>query len=207
MSVPHKSGTVPKKYTIALRLMLALAVIASVFVIVQSCSVPKKPSLVRFAPDLDQFAKGSLKKMVVLEIPPPVPTMTFKDANGKDVSLTDFRGKTVLLNVWATWCAPCVAEIPSLDALQAEWGGDNFVVIAVSMDRHIDDAASFYKKAGIENLALYIDPTFSISTKVGVQGLPISIFYAPNGQEIARIPGEVDWQSPQVKAFLGTILP
>ncbi|MBL4852833.1 MAG: TlpA family protein disulfide reductase [Robiginitomaculum sp.] len=200
MSVPHKSGTIPKKYAIILRLMLALAVIASVFVIVQSCSVTKKPSLVR-------FAKGSLKKMVVLETPPPMPSMTFKNANGKDVSLVDFRGKAVLLNVWATWCAPCVAEIPSLDALQAEHGGDSFVVIAVSMDRHIDDAASFYKKTGIENLGLYIDPTLSISTKVGVQGLPISIFYAPNGREIARIPGEVDWQSPQVTALLDAILP
>jgi len=145
--------------------------------------------------------------MVVLETPPPMPSMTFKNANGKDVSLVDFRGKAVLLNVWATWCAPCVAEIPSLDALQAEHGGDSFVVIAVSMDRHIDDAASFYKKTGIENLGLYIDPTLSISTKVGVQGLPISIFYAPNGREIARIPGEVDWQSPQVTALLDAILP
>ncbi len=200
MSVPHKSSAIPKKYAITLRLMLALAVIASVFVIVQSCSVTKKPSLMR-------FTKGSLKKLVVLETPPPMPVLAFKDAQGLDVRLTDFRGKTVLLNVWATWCAPCVAEIPSLDALQAEHGKNSFVVIAVSMDRHIDDAASFYKKTGIENLALYIDPTFSISAKVGVQGLPISIFYTPNGQEIARIPGEVDWQSAEVNALLAAILP
>ncbi len=180
--------------------MLLTALIASVFVIMQSCSVPKKTSLAR-------FAKGSLNKLVVLETPPPMPKMAFRDVNGLDVSLSDFRGKTVLLNVWATWCAPCVAEIPSLDRLQGAHGGEDFVVIAISMDRHIDDATSFYKKAGIQNLALYIDPSFSISTKVGVQGLPISIFYSPNGQELARIPGEVDWQSPQVSALLGAIFP
>jgi len=180
--------------------MLFVALIASVFVIVQSCSIPKNPSLMR-------FAKADLDKLVVLEAPPPMPSLVFKDKDGLDVRLTDFRGKTVLLNVWASWCAPCVAEIPSLDKLQADRGGEDFVVIAVSMDRHIDDAASFYTKAGIQNLALYIDSTFSISAKVGVQGLPISIFYGPNGRELARIPGEVDWQSQQVSALLDAVFP
>ncbi len=200
MSIPQKSRPVPKSLVYGIRLMLLVALIASVFVIVQSCSIPKNSSLMR-------FAKAELNKLVVLETPPPMPKMAFKDADDMDVSLTDFHGKTILLNVWASWCAPCVAEIPSLDKLQATHGGEDFVVIAVSMDRHIDDAAGFYTKAGIENLTLYIDPTFSISAKVGVQGLPISIFYGPDGQERARIPGEVDWQSRQVSALLADILP
>ena len=132
--------------------------------------------------------------------------MTFKDADGKDVRLADFRGKTVLLNVWATWCAPCVAEIPSLNALQKNRGGDAFTVIAVSTDRHIDDARAFLQKENIDALALYMDPSWSISTKVGVQGIPISIFYGPNGQELARVAGDVDWQSPDVDALLDTLL-
>ncbi len=179
--------------------MLAVALLACVFVIIQSCSLEQKPSLQR-------FAKGGLKKLQVLQTPPPQPQMTFKTVDGSEIRLSDFRGKTVLLNVWATWCVPCVAEIPSLDQLQAEKGGENFTVVAISMDRHIDDAKAFFKKAGIENLAIYRDPSYSISTKVGVQAIPISVFYSPSGQEIARIPGEVDWQSKDTNALLDAIL-
>lgn len=155
---------------------------------------------------MQRFAKGGLSKLQVLDAPPVQPEMSFKTANGDDISLKDFRGKTVLLNVWATWCAPCVAEIPSLNRLQAKKGGDDFVVVTISMDRHIDDAKAFFDKADINALALYHDPTYSISAKVGVQGIPISIFYSPSGKEIARIPGDVDWQSAEITALLDAVL-
>lgn len=179
--------------------MLLIAAFACIFVIVQSCSIEQKPSLQR-------FAKGGLKKLQVLETPPPQPQMTFKTADGADISLKDFRGQTVLLNVWATWCVPCVAEIPSLNMLQAQKGGTDFVVVTISMDRHIDDAKAFFDKANINALTLYHDPTYSISAKVGVQGIPISIFYSPSGKEIARIPGDVNWQSSETNALLAAVL-
>jgi len=199
MSKPQNSYSVPKKSALAIRLMLLIAVIACVFVIVQSCSIEQSSSLQR-------FAKGGLKKLQVLDTPPVQPKMTFKTIDGTNISLKDFRGKTVLLNVWATWCVPCVAEIPSLNTLQAERGSDNFVVVTISMDRHIDDARAFFDKASINALTLYHDATYGISAKVGVEGIPISIFYSPSGKEIARIPGDVDWQSAKTNAHLNSLL-
>ncbi len=179
--------------------MIFIAVSAGIFVIVQSCSIEKNPSLQR-------FAKGGLKKLQILERPPLQPQMTFQTIDGRDITLTDFHGKTVLLNVWATWCVPCVAEIPSLDTLQAQKGGDDFVVVTISMDRHIDDATAFFGKANIKNLTIYHDPTYSMSANVGVEAIPISILYSPSGKEIARIPGDIDWQSAEVNALLEAIL-
>jgi len=179
--------------------MVLIAALACIFVIIQSCSIEQSPYLQR-------FAKGGLNKLQVLDAPPAQPQMNFKTADGNDISLRDFRGKTVLLNVWATWCVPCVAEIPSLDRLQAQKGSEDFVVITISMDRHIDDAKAFFTKANINALTLYHDPTYSISAKVGVQGIPISIFYSPSGKELVRIPGDVDWQSAEVSALLGAVL-
>ncbi|MCF6220728.1 MAG: TlpA family protein disulfide reductase [Robiginitomaculum sp.] len=204
MSNPQNSNSVSKKPTLvirrlAIRVMLFTALLACIFVIVQSCSLQKPPSL-------QKFAKGGLKKLQILEVPPAQPKMTFKTANGTDISLADFHGQTILLNIWATWCAPCVAEIPSLDKLQAQRGSASFTVVTISMDRHIDDAKAFFEKANINNLQLYIDPTYSISSKIGVQGIPISVFYNPSGQEIARIPGDVDWQSAETTALLDAIL-
>ena len=199
MSNPQNSNSRAKLPVYALRTMLALAVLACLFVIVQSCSYQERPSLMR-------FAKEELKKMQVLSEPPAQPQMNFKMVDGTDISLKDFRGQTVLLNIWATWCAPCIAEIPSLDVLQKERGSANFTVVAVSMDRHIDDAKAFYADNKIHNLVLYHDPTFSLSSKVKVKGIPISILYDKNGREIARISGEVDWQGRQVSALLDTIL-
>lgn len=199
MSNPKKSYPVPKWSVYAIRSMLAIALIACVFVIVQSCSLERKPNLQR-------FAKGGLKKLQVLKTPPPQPNMTFKTRDGNDVHLSDFRGRIVLLNVWATWCVPCVKEIPSLDKLQAQRGNADFTVVTISMDRHIDDAKAFYDKAGISNLTLFHDPSLSLSAKVGVQAIPISIFYASNGQEIARIAGDIDWQSAETTTFLDAIL-
>ena len=181
---------------IALRLMMLVGIIAMVNVILQSCNLPKE--------DYHRFAKGSLKKLTVISPTPAQPVRAFKNVSGDNVALKDFRGQLVLLNVWATWCAPCVAEIPSLDKLQAEY--ENFAVIVVSMDRHMVDAQSFYKTAGINHLKLYHDPQLAMARDVNVQGLPISIFYDKTGVEIARIPGEVDWQSAEVRTFLEEIL-
>ncbi|MBL4871692.1 MAG: TlpA family protein disulfide reductase [Robiginitomaculum sp.] len=155
---------------------------------------------------MHRFAKGGLKKLIVLDDAPSQPTLTFSAHNNQRANLQDFRGRVVILNVWATWCAPCIAEIPSLDQLQREYSAQGLKVVAVSMDRHRVEAESFYKTINVQNLDLYHDSTLSMAADVGVQGLPISIFYDKQGREIARVPGEINWQSEDVKAFLSHIL-
>ncbi len=141
-----------------------------------------------------------------MEAPPVQPSRAFNNKQGQAVSLADFRGKVVLLNIWATWCAPCVAEIPSLDRLQGALGGADFEVVAVSVDRDIVEAEVFYKTTGVQHLKLYHDMTLGLGSDVRVTALPISILYDKKGREIARIPGEVDWQSDEVAALLRTVL-
>ena len=178
--------------------MLVIGLIACVFVIIQSCKVPKS--------NLTRFAKGSLKKLTVLDPAPKQPNLIFKNAHNENVGLADFHGQTVLLNIWASWCAPCIAELPSLERLQKERGSNKFTVIAVSMDRTQEDAQKFYQRAHIKHLDLYHDPSFSLSSKIGVSSLPISVLYDPKGGEIARIAGEVDWQSDAVIALLDHVI-
>ncbi len=184
----------------AVLLMFCLAVLACVFVIIQSCSWRQQPSLMR-------FARGSLHKLQVLPNPPPQPALVFRDGKGMDVRLSDDRGRLVLLNVWASWCPPCVREMPSLDALQAARGGDHFVVRAISLDSNIKDAQAFYKKKNLTHLSLYQDPSMSLSAHLGSKSIPISVLYDKNGREIARITGEVNWQSREVQALLDAVLP
>ena len=174
-----------------------MGLLAILLVIAQSCSQPKT--------GLDLFAKDSLKKLTVLESPPPQPSMTFFLADETQMKLSDYKGKVILLNVWATWCAPCIAEMPTLDALQAERGGSDFEVVTVSLDRTAAEAAMFFRDNDIDNLKSWHDGTFSLSSKLLLPGLPTSVLYDRNGREIARISGEVDWTSKEAFALIDNL--
>ena len=178
----------------AIRVMIIGGLFAVLLVIVQSCSQPKT--------GLDLFAKDSLKKLTVLEAPPRQPNMTYAGPNGTAMQLADYRGKVILLNVWATWCAPCIAEMPMLDALQGQKGSDKFEVVTVSLDRTAEEAANFFKDNNLYNLQSWHDANFSLSSKLNLPGLPTSVFYNRQGREIARVPGEVDWTSPEAFALI-----
>lgn len=169
--------------------MCLIGVIAIATVIVQSCQPPKD--------DLERFAVKSLHRLTVLETPPPQPTLKFTGADATPISLSDFRGQYILLNVWATWCAPCVVEIPSLNALQTQRGGDNFQVITISLDRTQQEAQQFLQRNQIDKLLPIHDASFSLQGALEVPGLPLSVIYDPYGREIARLPGEADWASPE----------
>ena len=171
-----------------------VGLLAILLVIVQSCSQPKT--------GLDLFAKDSLKKLTVLESPPTQPKMTFTDSVGNAMQLPDYHGKVILLNVWATWCAPCIAEMPMLDALQAKRGGTDFEVVTVSLDRTAAEAAMFFRDNNIDNLESWHDGTFSLSSKLTLPGLPTSVLYDRNGRETARVSGEVDWTSDEALALI-----
>ncbi|MEP3889512.1 MAG: TlpA disulfide reductase family protein [Hellea sp.] len=178
----------------AIRLMLIAGGVAVFLVVAQSCSQPKT--------GLERFAKDSLKKLTALEAPPVQPKMTFKLPDGAEMTLSNYKGKTILVNIWATWCAPCIAEMPMLDQLQAEKGSSKFEVVTISLDRTAQEAESWFEKNNIKNLPLWHDSTYGVSGKLELPGVPTSIFYNGQGREIARVLGEVDWTSPEALALV-----
>ncbi len=173
------------------------------YVIMQSLSTPNATRN-----PLTAFAVGEMKELVVLKTPPPQPIASFNGPDGP-VSLADFQGKTVLLNLWASWCAPCVEELPSLDRLQGELGSDDFMVLAIDMDRSKAEAEEFLATTEIKNLALYHDNRFAIAQKLTVpgltSGLPITVLYDAKGNERARLSGGADWNGADARALIAAV--
>lgn len=182
----------------AIKLMVVIGLLAVFAVVVQSCQSPKN--------GLDIYRTKSLKRLHVSEAPPIQPRSTFSSADGLEMKLSDYRGQYVLLNVWATWCPPCIIEMPSLNELQKKRGGDRFKVVTISMDRKAEDAVAFLEKNGLDNLEPWHDPSFGLNVKVKTRGLPISIFYDPKGREIARVSGEADWASEEALELIDHLL-
>ncbi|MEZ5936333.1 MAG: TlpA disulfide reductase family protein [Alphaproteobacteria bacterium] len=135
--------------------------------------------------------------------PRSVQEVTFVDGDARDLSLADFEGKVVLLNIWATWCAPCRHEMPTLDRLQAELGGPDFEVVALSIDRKGASAVTaFYEEIGIEALQLYIDQSAAAQRTLHVLGIPTTLLLGRDGRELGRLPGPAEWDSPEMVEFL-----
>ncbi|PWE16353.1 TlpA family protein disulfide reductase [Marinicauda salina] len=151
---------------------------------------------------LDRFAVGEMRGFRSVEDAPPQPQNPILTGGGREITLADKRGKVILVNFWATWCAPCVVEMPALDALQAELGSADFEVVPVSMDRSIEDARAFYAENELVHLELYHDQSFRAAMDVGARGLPVSILYDRNGAEIGRMSGEADWASEDAFALI-----
>ena len=131
------------------------------------------------------------------------PDESFADGEGRERRIRDFQGKGVVLNFWATWCAPCVKEMPALDRLSAMTGSNAIHVAALSSDR--EGAAvvkAFYQKNGIKNLAVLVDPKSKLVMKSGAKGLPTTLLIDPAGREVGRVVGPAEWDSGPVAAFL-----
>ena len=145
---------------------------------------------------LEAMREGLMKKLTFHSTPKPTPDAPFFDPEGGMHSLADYKGKYVVLNFWATWCAPCRKEMPSLDNLQAELGGDDFQVIAIATGRNTQAGITkFFDKAEIKNLGVFLDPKQNLSRKMGVLGLPITVILDRQGNEIARLSGDAEWDS------------
>ncbi len=131
------------------------------------------------------------------------PEIGFADAAGRPLSLADFRGKTVLLNFWATWCGPCVQEMPSLDRLQARLGSDRFAVVAISVDRQgLEVVRPFLDKTQIQSLATYVDPKGASMRAFGVRGLPTTFIIDRDGRLAGHIEGQASWDTPEAEALV-----
>jgi thiol-disulfide isomerase/thioredoxin len=140
-----------------------------------------------------------------------VPDLSFRDGAGKPVRLADFRGREVLLNLWATWCVPCRKEVPALDRLQGRMNGKDFVVVAVNIDTGDPaKARRFLAEAGTKNLAYYDDPStnvFQELKRVGrAVGLPTSILVDRAGCEIGYLAGPAEWSSEEAIALVQAAL-
>ena len=138
--------------------------------------------------------------------PRDLPAFTFQDEAGKEMSLTDFRGKVVLLNIWATWCPPCREEMPSLDRLNDKRGGENFEVVALSIDRDTALVKPFYEEFGIQALRGYFDPSAQIPNTLRAPGVPTTLLIDRDGREIGRAMGPAAWDSAQVEALIDAAL-
>lgn len=152
-------------------------------------------------------AHADLDALVWLDPPEPVPGAVFQDADGSPVTLGDFAGRAVLLNFWATWCAPCRREMPSLDALQARLGGPDFVVLAVSEDRGgMADAKPFFEELGLRNLAVYADPAMELGRAFKLVGLPATYIIDHEGRVLARLLGDAEWDGEAAIAILEPVI-
>jgi thiol-disulfide isomerase/thioredoxin len=146
------------------------------------------------------FARGEVAAVGVSQAPKTLPSLAFKDASGTDKTLADWRGRTVLLNLWATWCVPCRKEMPALDALQAKLGGADFEVISINIDtRDVEKPRTWLKDVGIVKLGYYADNSakvFQDLKAVGKAfGMPTTLLIDPNGCELATLAGPAEWAS------------
>ena len=131
-----------------------------------------------------------------------VPELQFEAADGTSVTLADFRGRVVLVNIWATWCGPCRKEMPALDRLQAKLGGPGFQVLALSIDRSPDRIKPFFDEIGITNLSIYIDRNSAAMTTLGIVGVPTTLLIDRQSREIQRWVGPAEWDSPEIESLI-----
>ncbi|MGH8222149.1 MAG: TlpA family protein disulfide reductase [Woeseiaceae bacterium] len=128
----------------------------------------------------------------------PVPELAFEDGAGRKRALADFRGRAVLLNIWATWCVPCREEMPALDRLQQKLGGPGFEVVALSIDAGgVGAVKQFYNEIGIRALAIYVDPASRAMGALGLVGIPTTLLIDRQGREIGRRTGPAQWDGPE----------
>jgi thiol-disulfide isomerase/thioredoxin len=152
-------------------------------------------------------APGSLGHFEAASSRNLAPTASFLENGDTARTLADYRGEGVVVNFWATWCPPCVKEMPSLNRLRADLAGDGIVVLALSSDR--GGAAvvrRFYAKKGIANLAVMIDEKSKVARALGISGLPTTVMYDAEGREIGRVLGTAEWDAPESIAFIRACL-
>ena len=142
--------------------------------------------------------KPEVKNLVLIKNPKVYKDVIFMDRNQKNVNLDDFKGKLVILNFWATWCAPCKEEMPSLDDLQSNTKLNNLKIFPINIGQEdISKSASFFKELNIKNLNIYIDAPVTLAKKLSLRGVPTTILFNKQGKEFARIIGSIDFNDEE----------
>jgi thiol-disulfide isomerase/thioredoxin len=198
---------VRRRRTIALVAFSGIAVLAVLAGVYGMGRLRGNPAAAACAPAVETarriapLAQGEIAALAVTHTPFLVPDLVFKDVDGHERKLADWRGRTVLLNLWATWCVPCRKEMPALDALQHDLGGDKFEVIAINIDtRDAEKPLAFLKVAGVTHLAYYSDQSAKVFQELKLAGkafgMPTTLIVDRSGCEIGSIAGPAEWASP-----------
>jgi len=211
MTKPTEPAKASRRGLFAAGLAGAVAAVAALYVIVgpngniagaQSCT-----AALASAEAAKPFAKGEVAAFIPANQPLDLQNLTFLGDDGAPVTIADFKDRTILLNLWATWCAPCRKEMPALDELQADLGGDDFEVVAVSLDRGgPDKPKAFLEEIGVGNLAYFQDGTnkllMDLRKVARATGLPTTILIGPQGCEIGTMYGPAEWASGEAKTLI-----
>ena len=145
-----------------------------------------------------------IKNLVISKNPKKLQNLTFLDSKNNELNLTDFRGKLILLNFWATWCAPCKKEMPSLDLLQKRENLDNLKIFPINVGKdNLDKTLNFFDELKIKNLKPYFDSPVTLAKKFNLRGIPTSIIINKNGEEFARIVGSIDFEDKKFIEWIG----
>jgi thiol-disulfide isomerase/thioredoxin len=171
----------------------------------QAAAMPAGPSAA--SPPAASRGTGQMAAFVRKATPAALPDITFQDGAGTDVTLSSFKGKVILLNLWATWCVPCREEMPALDRLQQALGGEKFEVVALSLDRKGAEASQkFLDEVGAKALKLYIDATSKQGLALKLIGMPTTILINADGMEVGRLAGPAEWDSEEAKRLVQTAM-
>jgi thiol-disulfide isomerase/thioredoxin len=215
MTAPTDDATKGRRLLAAVVLAGGLAGLAGVYGIGGMLSKSADASCVgavKTAERLAPLSRGEVAAVAIATDPQRLPDLAFRDGGGRDRRLAEWRGRTVLFNLWATWCVPCRKEMPALDALQGRLGGANFEVVAVNIDtRSLDKPQAWLKEVGINRLGFFADPSAKVFQDLKAAGkafgMPTTLLIDPHGCELGVLAGPAEWASEDavklVEAALG----
>ena len=156
--------------------------------------------------ELEDLKMGDMRKLAWASPNTPISSISYYDGDGQETNLSQYQGKTLVLNFWATWCAPCRKEMPSLSELQKQLGDDTFTVVTIATMRNSPKSIQeFFDKIDVENLSQYNDPKGALSRSMGVLGLPTTLIVSKSGHELGRLLGDADWASPEAIELMSAI--
>ncbi|MBI1220564.1 MAG: redoxin domain-containing protein [Rhodobacteraceae bacterium] len=155
---------------------------------------------------LQGLRTGDMEKLNFSAAPAALPDLPITDAEGATHHLADYKGKYVVVNFWATWCAPCRKEMSTLDQLQAEMGDRLAVVPVATMRNTVTGVQKFFAADNVTHLPVLLDPDAALARSIGIMGLPVTLILNPEGQEVARLIGQADWSSDSAKAILTAMM-
>lgn len=215
MTKPTEPAHRPTRRLAALGMAGALAAVAAVYVIVgpngnsnsgQSCALS-----LDIAEAIKPLATGEVAAFLPAQGPLPLSEVSFNTPENTPTSLADFKDRTILMNLWATWCAPCRKEMPALDELQADLGDETFEVVTVNLDRSgSEKPKAFLDEIGVSHLRFFHDSSNKMMTDLRAKGratgLPTTILVGPDGCEVGTMYGPAEWASGDAKALINAAL-